>query len=120
MVRVIIERTAGWPCNHHDPVGDAPNRENRSLWRRDDRAELIDLIHAEIADGERGIGDVGGPQLPCPRALGDVAPLDRDFRQTRGMRVVNYRGNHSIIDRDRDPHVHVIVQANSFGSPTCI
>ena len=106
--------------NHHDPVGDAANRENRSLWRRDDRAKLIHLIHAEIADGERGVGNVGGPQLPYPRALGDIAPLHCDLCQARGMRVVNHCGNHSVINRDGDSHVHVIVQENSTGSPTRI
>src|ERR1022692_2999252 len=56
-------------------LGDAAHREDCGLRRGDDRAELVHVIHAEVADGERGVGNVGRAQLSCPCALGHVATL---------------------------------------------
>src|ERR1700686_5164734 len=66
-------------------VSDTAYRENRRLRRDNNRCELVHMIHAEIADGEGGIGDVGGAQLFCPRSLCHVATLLRNFRKGRGV-----------------------------------
>ncbi len=115
-----FDSSFGLALHGHDAIDYGSNRENGGLRRRDDRAELIHLIHPEVADGEGGIRNVGWPQFPGPRSIGDVPSLRRDFRQTRAMRVVYHRGDHAIIDRDGDSHVHVIVQANPLDAPTSI
>src|ERR1022692_1202163 len=107
----------GLALHGYDPVGNASDRENRGLRRGDDRAELIDLIHAEVADSKCGVGNIRWPQLPCLRALGYVAPLDGDLSQACGVRVVNDGSNHAVVYRNGDAHVHVIVKANSLGAP---
>ncbi len=56
-------------------IGDASHGENRGLRRRDDRAERIDLVHPQIADGERPAGNIGGPQTPGLGALGKILAL---------------------------------------------
>ena len=57
----------------YDAVGDRAHGENRGLRRGNDGAEGVHVIHAEVADGEGGVGKVGGTQLPGTRPLGHVA-----------------------------------------------
>ncbi len=52
-------RIAGRPSDGHDPVSNASHRENRRLRRTDNRAESIDLIHAEVADSESCTCNIG-------------------------------------------------------------
>src|SRR5260370_39953110 len=49
---------ARFAIDRNDAVGNAPYRENRSLWRGDDGAESVHLVHAEIADGKCATRDV--------------------------------------------------------------
>jgi hypothetical protein len=110
----------GLALHGYNAIGDAAHGKNRSLRRRDDGAELIHLIHAKVADRKCGIGNIRRPQLPSPRALGNVPPLNRYFSQTRSMSMVNHGGDYSIMDRNGDPHIHLIVQANGLRAPTCV
>ena len=49
----------GLAIDRHDAIGNAPHREYRGLRRADDGAERVDAVHAEVADGEGGAGDIG-------------------------------------------------------------
>ena len=78
----------------------------------------IHLIHPKIADGECSVGDVGRAQFTGARALGDVAPLGRDFGEARSVRIGNDGSDHAVVHCDGHAHIHVLVQTNSFERPT--
>src|SRR5579859_5330279 len=107
----------GLAVNGGDAVSNAPDSKDCSLRRRDDRAELVNLIHAEIADGESGVGDVGGTKLAGAGSVGDFAALLRDLGEAGGLGIRNYGGDYAIIHSDSDAHVHVIVKMNTLGAP---
>jgi len=109
----------GWfAIDGNDAIGDAADGENCRLGWSDDRAEVVDLIHAEVADRECGIGDVGGVQLASASALGNIATLDGDLGQARSVSIWDDGGNDSVIYCNRYAHVDVIVEANALARPT--
>ena len=52
-----------------------------------------------------------------PRSFGDGAVLQCDFSQARSVSVGNNNSDHAVVHRDRNAHMHIVVQANSLGSP---
>src|SRR5260370_21004686 len=49
---------ARFAIDRNDAVGNAPYRENRSLWRGDDGAESVHPLHAAVADAQNSPPDV--------------------------------------------------------------
>ena len=110
-------RTAGLPSIAINSVDDASDGENSRLRRSNDGAELIDVIHAEITDGECRVRDVGRTQLPGPRALGNGAALAGDLREVRNVSVGDYSCDYAVVHRNGHTHIHVIVESNALRSP---
>src|ERR1700722_3963046 len=102
----------------HDSIGNSTHSENPGLGRSDDGAELVDLIHAEVADSEGGVGDVRRAQLADTSAFENVATVGSDFGQGCGVSVGNDGGYNAVVDGDCYTHVHVRVNVDPFGAPT--
>src|SRR4030081_1010325 len=77
----------GLPLLDHELVVTGPDRDDPRLWWIDDRRELIDPEHAEVAHRERRAGELLRLELPLARALGQLLRLARDLAQALSIGV---------------------------------
>src|SRR6478752_9091659 len=90
---VAAHRDAHAVADHRLAVHDdelllaRPDGEDARLGRVDDRGELIDAEHAEVAHRERRAGELLGAELPLARALGELLRFARDLAHALAVRV---------------------------------
>src|SRR5689334_5180911 len=94
----------------HDGLADGfADGEDGGLRRVDDRGELADPVHAEVADGERAIGELVRGELAGPRPGGEVVCLAGDLGEGFAVGVADDGDDEPVIDGDRDADVDVAV-----------
>src|SRR5258708_37734122 len=62
-------------------IGHSSNGQNASLRRRDDGAEGIHFVHAQIAERKRSARNIGGGAGPPPAALAFTPTLTPKLRK---------------------------------------
>ena len=83
--------------------------------RVNDGREAVDAEHAQIGDGEGGVGQLFGPQLAGPGPPAQVADLVRQAADARGGHVLDHRHDQPIVeghgdaDVDHRPHEQLVV-----------
>src|SRR5512146_3466287 len=80
----------------HDPLDDAPDRQDRGLWRGDDGVEGVHAIHTEIADGERRARQVVRALLARLRALDQLRAPGRDLLDAEPVGPVDDRNDQPV------------------------
>ncbi len=107
----------GVAVDGNDAVLDGAHRENGRLRRHDDRGERVDVVHAEIADGECGAGDVFRAQAVGAGALGQVAALHGNFADAEFRGVADHGGDHAVVDGHGDRDVDFGIEADVAAGP---
>ena len=75
------------------------------------------MIHAEVADRERGAGDIGRLQPAGPRAVDQLLSPDADLPHRQPVRVMNHAGDDGIVGGNRDRDVHAGIRADAAVDP---
>ena len=104
----------------NDAILDGADGKNGSLGLDDDGGELVDVEHAEIADGECGAGNVFGAEAIGAGAVGEVAALNGDFAEAEFRGVADYGGNDAIVDGHGDGDIDFGVQADGGAGPGAV
>ena len=86
--------------------GDGEDADFRQV---EDRVELADAVHAEVADREGAPRQMIGGELAGPRRDSQCRALLADFRQTQRIGPVQHRDDQAIIQGDCDADVDLTV-----------
>ena len=98
----------------HGLLEDRAHGQDRPLGRVDDGGELLHVEHAEVRDGEGRAGELLDPELPAPRALGEVARLRGDLGERLRVAVAEHGGDEPALEGHRDTDVGAVVDADGL------
>jgi hypothetical protein len=103
-----------WLAIHrHHALCDASHRQNRSLRRIDDGAELVNTKHTQVADGEGATLKFIHPQLASLRPRHQIGAGHCNLFQPQAVSILDHRHEQSIFDRHRQPNMHTFVGNNA-------
>src|SRR5271165_4417426 len=90
--------------DHGPPLGrgDGKDADFRQI---QDRVELMDAEHAEVADRERAAGELLGRKLLGTGRDSQGLALPADLRQSQGVGPVQHRDNQALIQGDGDADI---------------
>ena len=88
---------------------DRPDRQDPCLGRIDDRVELLDAKHAQIADGKRSARVVGRLELARIGPLGQIASFAGDLADALLVDVADDGDDQAPIGSDGHADVHSLV-----------
>lgn len=76
------------------------------------------MIHAEIADRERRVADIGWPQSTGPGSIGEFASLASDFCDLQVIWIANDGCYDAVLDSHGDADIDLAVVLNRLARPT--
>ncbi|PZS39412.1 MAG: hypothetical protein DLM62_08450, partial [Pseudonocardiales bacterium] len=98
-------------------LGSRPDGEDGRLGRVDDRSEVVDAEHAEVADREGTASEFLRGQLPGAGPLREHACLGGDLAQALAVCVADDRDDEPVAEGDGDAHVDPPVQNDLVAAP---
>src|SRR5688572_23215321 len=93
------------------------DRDDAGFGWIDDRRELDDAEHAEVADRERRARVLFGLELLLARTARELFYFHRDVAHAFAVRVAHDRRDQTVFDRDRDADVHARVTHDHAVAP---
>src|SRR5690606_7081586 len=82
-----------------------------------DRGELVDAVHAQVADGERAAAELVRGELPGAGAIGEVVGRGGDLAEALAVGVAHDRDDEPVVEGDGDADVDVAVADDPVPGP---
>src|SRR6266571_3174396 len=84
--------------DRHNPLGYATHSQDSSLWLMNNGVECIDIVHAQVADGESATTYIYRSKFPSLRFCHKFHTLPGNLAQAERICLVNNRNNQSLLD----------------------
>src|SRR5581483_985476 len=94
----------------HNAFRDAAYSQNSSLWLIDDGIERVNVVHAQVADGESAIADVLQPKFSVLCLCQQFPTLLSNRCQTECICMVDHWNHQSILNGYCQPDMYCLLQ----------